>query len=267
MTYSYCRASKLIFRADIRIYRWNDADIVIMNPNIPLDIFIPPKPEFDYVNMLVTNDRHGLNNGVFLIRVNDWAVKLFSCIIAFHTFKPEVKLQYSEQSAMEEMIEDVSIHSIIRSFNSGDLKKTNVLVQGYWRRAVVHIPQYWLNGYPVYKEVVTPKPHEFRPGGLQIHFAGNRDGKRPERMNAMMDIAEQGIAPWEVPLEETWYQEHVKSFWDDLSARRLAKGIKPAVDNTAAAAAATTPTTEGEELETAEIGSTASQEDESQKMR
>lgn len=80
----------------------------MMNPNIPLDIFIPPKPEFDYVNVLATNDRHGLNNGCFLIRINPWSVKLLSAVIAFHTFKPDVELKYSEQSALEEMIEDVS---------------------------------------------------------------------------------------------------------------------------------------------------------------
>jgi len=79
-----------------------------MNPQISLDIFIPPNPDFNDVNMLVTNDRHGLNNGCFLIRVNSWAVKLLSAVIAFHTFKPEVELKYSEQSALEEMIEDVS---------------------------------------------------------------------------------------------------------------------------------------------------------------
>lgn len=84
-----------------------------MNAKIPLDIFIPPTPEFSYVNMLVTNDRHGLNNGCFLIRINPWAVKLLSAVIAFHTFKPEVELKYSEQSALEEMIEDVSYCPIV----------------------------------------------------------------------------------------------------------------------------------------------------------
>jgi len=80
-----------------------------MNPKISLDIFIPPGPEFSYVNVLVTDDRHGLNNGCFLIRINSWAVKLLSSVIAFHIFKPEVKLQYSEQSALEEMIQEVCL--------------------------------------------------------------------------------------------------------------------------------------------------------------
>lgn len=78
-----------------------------MNPNIPLDIFIPPQPEFDYVNMLVSNDVNGLNNGVFLIRVNEWAVKLLSAILSFHHSNKDVVLKYSEQSGMEKMIKGV----------------------------------------------------------------------------------------------------------------------------------------------------------------
>jgi hypothetical protein len=82
-----------------------------MNPQIPLDVFIPPSPEFDYVNLLATGDRHGLNDGCFLIKIKDWSVKLLSGVISFHHFKPEVKLKHSEQSALEEMIENVSFHS------------------------------------------------------------------------------------------------------------------------------------------------------------
>ena len=95
-----------------------------MNPQIQLDIFIPPTPEFSYVNMLVTNDRHGLNNGCFLIRINPWAVKLLSGVIAFHSFKPEVELKYSEQSALEEMIEDVRLFPYIK-MDESELMCTN----------------------------------------------------------------------------------------------------------------------------------------------
>jgi len=86
-----------------------------MNPQIPLDVFIPPSPEFDYVNLLATSDRHGLNDGCFLIKINDWSVKLLSGVISFHHFRPQVQLKYSEQSALEEMIEDVSLLSHMQS--------------------------------------------------------------------------------------------------------------------------------------------------------
>lgn len=86
-----------------------------MNPQIPLDVFIPPSPEFDYVNLLATSDRHGLNDGCFLIKINDWSVKLLSGVISFHHFRPQVQLKYSEQSALEEMVEDVSLLSRMQS--------------------------------------------------------------------------------------------------------------------------------------------------------
>ncbi|KAL3420061.1 galactosyl transferase gma12 mnn10 family protein [Phlyctema vagabunda] len=186
---------------------WNDADIVIMNPNIPLDIFIPPSPEFDNVNLLVTNDRHGLNNGVFLIRVNDWSVKLLSGIISYHFFRPQVELKYTEQSGMEEMIQDP-----------------------YWKKSVVYVPQFWFNSYPVSVHREHKKDiriYEYRPGALQIHFASNRDGKRPERMNSYMDKAEKAgdaNAAYAPPLSESWYPGNITAFWDELRAKRAKEG-------------------------------------------
>jgi hypothetical protein len=83
--------------------------VVIMNPQISLDIFIPPSPKFDHVNVVYTRDHNGLNNGVFLIKVNVWSVRLLSGVLSFHTFRPEKELKYSEQSALEEMVvRDVS---------------------------------------------------------------------------------------------------------------------------------------------------------------
>jgi len=78
-----------------------------MNPKMPLEIFIPP-PRMNHINILTTDDRHGLNNGVFFLRVCEWSLKLFSNAIAFPHYKPDVKLKYTEQSAMEEVLKTVS---------------------------------------------------------------------------------------------------------------------------------------------------------------
>lgn len=72
-----------------------------MNRNIPLDIFLPPDEDFSHVHLLVTNDHNGLNTGSFFIRVNEWAVKYLVDIIALHSYRPDVKLKYSDQSAQE----------------------------------------------------------------------------------------------------------------------------------------------------------------------
>lgn len=100
--------------------------------------------------------------------------------------------------------------------------------QTYWRRSVVHVPQYWFNAYPsALNQDRAPRPHEFRPGGLQIHFAGNKDGKRPERMDTWMSIAEQEIAPYDIEVEKMGLQEDITAFWQHLSEERAKKGIKP----------------------------------------
>jgi len=83
-----------------------------MNPQIPLDIFVPPEDRFPNVHLLCTDDRHGLNNGVFMLRVSDWSFKMFSAALAFHEFMPSVELKYTEQSAMEEVIKVVCAANI-----------------------------------------------------------------------------------------------------------------------------------------------------------
>jgi len=72
-----------------------------MNQNVPLDIFLPPDDGFSHINLLATNDHNGLNNGAFMIRVCEWGVRYFTDSLALHTYEPEMKLKYSEQSAME----------------------------------------------------------------------------------------------------------------------------------------------------------------------
>lgn len=83
-----------------------------MNPNVPLDVFLPsegPDGGFGHINLLVTRDRNGLNNGVFFIRVSDWSIKMFASALSVREYERGVELKYSEQSGMERVIERVSI--------------------------------------------------------------------------------------------------------------------------------------------------------------
>ena len=58
-----------------------------------------------------------------------------------------------------------------------------------------------------------------RPGQLLMHFASNRDGLRPERMNKWMDVADKEVSEWRVPLNETSYPKQIEEYW-----RRLKDG-------------------------------------------
>lgn len=87
--------------------------MALMNPNIPLETFLPPAGLPSPVNILVANDHNGLNDGAFFVRVGAWAVQLFNDVLAMPTLKPHVHLKYSEQSALEHMLKQVCVESYI----------------------------------------------------------------------------------------------------------------------------------------------------------
>ncbi|PYH96559.1 hypothetical protein BO71DRAFT_417747 [Aspergillus ellipticus CBS 707.79] len=53
----------------VRWLFWVDGDTVLMNPNMPLETFLPP-PELSHTHLMLTEDWNGMNNGVFFIRVH-----------------------------------------------------------------------------------------------------------------------------------------------------------------------------------------------------
>ncbi|KAF2788667.1 glycosyltransferase family 34 protein [Melanomma pulvis-pyrius CBS 109.77] len=176
---------------------WHDRDTVLMNPQLPLDIFVPPEPEFANIHFLVTNDRHGLNNGVFLCRVSQLSFKFFASALSIREYQPEIPLKYTEQSGMEEVIK-----------------------RPWWSTSVAYVPQRWFNGFPPDKKgLAKGKPSASRPGSLLIHFASNRDGLRPERMAQWGEVAKNRTAEWDKPASETGYLKEIAEYWE-----RLGKG-------------------------------------------
>lgn len=100
---------------------WHDRDTILTNPSIPLTIFLPPEPAFASVNLVVARDRNGLNNGVFFIRVSEWGVRMFASALSVREYEPSRTLRYSEQSAMEAVIERVRfcLACLTRGFVAG----------------------------------------------------------------------------------------------------------------------------------------------------
>lgn len=107
---------------------WFDSDIVVLNPNVPLEIFLPPPtPDhtYDHIRALVTQDSNGLNTGVFALKVDRWSVNLLTATLATRMALPAVHLRYNDQSAMEFWLQS-------------DLFRNNTM----------HVPQRWFNAYP-----------------------------------------------------------------------------------------------------------------------
>lgn len=176
---------------------WVDADTIMLNPYVPLEIFLPPSPQFDDVHLLVTNDWNGLNNGVFPVRVNQWAVELFSAIISSRYYKPDQDLTFRDQSAMGTLLKD---------------KK--------FAAHTVEAPQRWFNAYQG-EHNETLAPYQVRRGDFLVHFAGviNRD----ERILFWLERAEQHLPDWEMEVQHTSYPAEVKDFWNQKAGQRAAK--------------------------------------------
>ena len=166
---------------------WVDADTVVTNPKIPLEIFLPPE-EFPDLHLLVTADPHGINNGIFFLKVHPWTVELLSAIIAYPTFRPDENLEYRDQSALEQVLKE-------------KLFKNNFAI----------LPQRWINAYQAERDGSRTLPFQITAGDLLVHFPGVPE--RDERMRYYLDIAERHWPKWEKSLDNTTYPEEIRTYW------------------------------------------------------
>jgi len=175
-----------------RLYlsRWVDADSIIINPALSLDIFLPPS-DFPDIHFLAAKDENGLNAGIFFIEVHEWSIRVISKALAFPMFRPEVDLSYLEQTAIAYVINETE-----------------------FRDGVLYQPRIWWNTYEFHHG------YEGRAGDLLVHFPGLEDD-RWNHMKNWLDIVEgPQAAEWELPLAETRYPEELDRFWTLLRLAR-----------------------------------------------
>ncbi|KAG4440062.1 hypothetical protein IFR05_004455 [Cadophora sp. M221] len=173
---------------------WVDADTVVLNHNVPIEIFMPP-PEHNAIHLLVTDDWNGLNNGVFLLRVDPWAVELFTGITSFRDFQPNTTLTFQDQSAMEILLK-----------------------QPKYAKHTVRVPQRWFNAYKDEKDKEL-KPDQVRGGDFLVHLAGVNP--REKFLDEWCDRYEKDPEKWEVKLQNTTYPAETEKFWRDLKIKEV----------------------------------------------
>ncbi|CAL3968171.1 unnamed protein product [Diplocarpon coronariae] len=170
---------------------WFDADTVLLNRKIPLEIFLPPAEHGD-VKILTTDDFNGFNNGVFMVAVDPWSVELFANIVSFRDFEPDTKLFLHDQSAMEIL-----------------------LAKHKYAKYAVTVPQHWFNAF---KEETNPNltapADQVRGGDLLVHLAGML--YQEEWLDIFCDRLEKDRSKWEVDLDKTTYPAEIEEFWRDL---------------------------------------------------
>ncbi|KAJ8109222.1 hypothetical protein OPT61_g7617 [Boeremia exigua] len=198
---------------------WADRDTLILDQCRPSASFLPPtKPELSLaewwrtygghisdseespeVNFLATNDMNGLNNGIFFVRVSPWAVSLFTAILAYRHYNPDVELLFTEQSAMELVLND-------------DRFKDQVQM----------VPQHWFNSYSnggaedfVGRTDASEEGMEethARRGDWLIHFAGN--DHKDVALNEWADMLEDMEDVWENDRVQRDVSDEVRQFWE-----------------------------------------------------
>jgi mannan polymerase II complex MNN10 subunit len=199
---------------------WVDRDTLILDQCRPATSFLPSSvsetplakwwrrnehqgtpPE---VNLLATNDLNGLNNGIFLLRVSQWAVEVFTAILAYRHYNPEVELKFAEQSAMELVLND-------------DRFKDKVQL----------VPQHWFNAYSHGGPDDFLRSNDTNAEGLEdaharrgdwlIHFAGKPH--RDEALNGWADMLEGMDDVWETGRVQRKVDGEVRHFWVEKGFR------------------------------------------------
>ncbi|KAH7087155.1 galactosyl transferase GMA12/MNN10 family protein [Paraphoma chrysanthemicola] len=193
---------------------WVDRDTIILDQCRPISSFLPPtKPRVGSwwrrsdnqeknvtdVNLLLTNDFNGLNNGIFLLRVNEWAIRLFTAILAFRHYEPDIVLPYTEQTAMGYVIETEEFKNQTRM-----------------------VPQHWFNAYTKDDAQTFAERDDsteldevwVRRGDLLVHFPGHPDkgtviDEWVQMLSGLPDVWEAGTVQRDV-------SEEVDDFWKEV---------------------------------------------------
>ena len=163
--------------------RWVDADLILINPSVPLEIFLPPH-DFQHIHFLGNRDQNGLNTGTFFIHVHEWSVKMLVKSMAYPMFLPDVDLTNSmDQKAMAYVINETE-----------------------FRDGVMFQPRPWYNTYEWHHG------YEGSKGSLLVHFPG-LEQDRWKHMSDWLRVVENDPDEWDVPLEDTHYPNVTTQYW------------------------------------------------------
>lgn len=176
---------------------WIDADSIIINPAIPVDIFLPP-PDLEEIHFIASKDQNGLNTGIVFFHVHPWTVSMLVEALAHPLYLPEIDLGRSaDQEAMARIM--------AKTWNGPEGR-------GY-ADGMAYLPRPWINTYEWHHA------YEGKKGDLLVHFPGLEDDRWPHMAN-WLDIVEKTPLEWEVPLDNTKYPDLTRQYWDKFRAAR-----------------------------------------------
>lgn len=167
--------------------RWLGPDIILLNPHVPLELFLPPD-DYDHIHFVGTHDTEGLNSGAFFLRVHEWSVRLLIEVLSMPKNDPSLQHAIGKDQMALEM----------------------VLTAPNWRQQVVYQPKTWFNAYQLGVD-----HFEGKRGDLLVHFH-DLEGDKWSAMSAYLAQVSLRNNTWSVPLGMTTYQYEIDEYWDRI---------------------------------------------------
>lgn len=165
---------------------WFQPDVIVLNPEVPLEVFLPPEPEFGGVHFLATHDNRGeLDSGVFFLRVHEWSAKMLLEVLSMDSNSPGLQqAKRKDRFALSEVLK-------------GDAFRDGVFYQ----------PRHWYNAY-----ALSSNQSEYRHGDVQLHFHGI-GGDKWRGLAQTLDLLSSTPGDFSVPLERTAYAAETEAYW------------------------------------------------------
>lgn len=158
---------------------WFQPDVIVLNPEVPLEVFLPPDSDFDHVHLLATHDNADkLDSGVFFLRVHEWSAKM--------------------------------LVEVLSSSQKDRLALSNVLRSAGVRDSVYYQPRHWYNAY-----ATSANTSEYQRGNVQLHFHGS-GGDKWSGLSNMLDILSSAPSDFAVSLGRTSYEAETRAYWSRI---------------------------------------------------
>lgn len=165
-------------------YRWLGPDIVLLNPHVPLELFLPPEG-YPHIHFLGTHDTEGLNTGAFFLHVDEWSVRMLIDVLARPKDDPAIQhVADKDRMALELVLTDAK-----------------------WRKEVMYMPRTWFNAYQL-----SSDRFEGRRGDLLVHFH-DLEGDKWSAMSGYLQQVTLRNSTWSVPLSMTTYENEIAEYW------------------------------------------------------
>jgi len=166
-----------------------DTDAVVMNFNVHLERFIALAPT---ANVLLTEDAHGLNTGMMLLRSSEWTKTFLQTAfnqdhMALHDTSPDgiaYPFEYEQRAVHFMWSTDFWLERGLPEYPDAETVRKNVAL----------FPQCAFNSYALHPLVLLPqeqwKAAQYARGDFIIHFAGVKGETKHNMMFAYLDKAD-----------------------------------------------------------------------------